>query len=268
MPGISHLFSRIQTTKHAHLLGSFQRASAQCKALPTGGNAICKSFTPTMQPVERMQQPSTFDLWLRRLWRLWHGTNASHACAEHCCLLIGQLIQFSTTRMTWKAGGSRQLNTEGTQWNTFEVNHIWWQWNASQELWNIFGRIPGLIITLPETDMAPWKRRWRRTRKPWFLGVNSLRRLTFQYFSDVFRSCLWDLGPASEVFGKKVRYQHLHFVPCKPPPLHRSMSAVKIFVYSTCSRGKRRCAGLKFWGRWKLTWQTSEKDHKLRWQNE
>jgi len=97
MPGISHLFSRIQTTKHAHLLGSFQRASAQCKALPTGGNAICKSFTPTMQPVERMQQPSTFDLWLRRLWRLWHGTNASYACAEHCCLLIWQLIQFSTT---------------------------------------------------------------------------------------------------------------------------------------------------------------------------
>ena len=227
MPGISHLFSRIQTTKHAHLLGSFQRASAQCKALPTGGNAICKSFTPTMQPVERMQQPSTFDLWLRRLWRLWHGTNASYACAEHCCLLIWQLIQFSTT----------------PEWpGKLEEVASW--------ILKVHNETPLKSIIFGDSGMLPrnflhlWAHPWTHHYTPWNwhgpmekeMEMNSEtiifrgKLLREANFSDVFRSCLKDLGPASEVFGKRCATS-TSILYRASRPLHRSMSAVKIFVF-------------------------------------
>lgn len=51
--------------------------------------------------------------------------------------------------------------------------------------------------------------------------------ILFRRFSELF------VGPGTRIgiLWKKVRYRHLHFVPSKPPPLHRSMSAVKIFVF-------------------------------------
>lgn len=220
-----------------------------------------------MQPVERMQQPSTFDLWLRRLWRLWHRTNASHACAEHCCLLIGQLIQFSTTP-EWPGKPLRKSPVEYWRYTMKHLwNHIWWQWNASQELLTSLGAsqdssLHSLKLTWPH----PWKRRWRWARKPSFLGVNSLRRLTVQYFSDVFRSCLWDLGPGSAIFGKRCATgTSILYRPAAPPsPLHVCCENLCIPAAVVA----KSFAGLKCWGRWKLAWQTSEKDHRLRWQNE
>ena len=134
---------------------------------------------------------------------------------------------FDNTRMTWKAGGSRQLNTEGTMKCFPGTSYI-------------FGRIPGPITTLPETDMAPWKRRWSWTRKPSFLGVNSLGRLTFQYFSDVFRSCLWDLGPGSAFFGKRCATgTSILYRPSRPP--FTAPCLLWKSLYSTCSRGKKLC---------------------------
>ena len=107
---------------------------------------------------------------------------------------------------------------------------------------NIFGRIPGPIITLPETDIfAPMEKEMEMNSETMIFRGKLLKEanfsILFRRFSELF------VGPGTSIgsLWKKVRYQHLHFVPCKPPPLHRSMSAVKIFLFHLQSWQKTLC---------------------------